>query len=49
MKRALVINHVTFEDLGTLESALEQHNYAITYIKAGLDNLTDLDSSWLTS
>ncbi len=43
MKQVTVINHVAFEDLGTLALGLEQHDYAITYIEAGLDNLIDLD------
>jgi GMP synthase (glutamine-hydrolysing) len=43
MKQAFIIHHVAFEDLGTLAIALEQHNYAITNIEAGVDKLSALD------
>lgn len=44
MKQALVINHVAFEDLGTLSTALSQHNYAITHVEACLANFSDFNS-----
>lgn len=43
MKQAFIINHVAFEDLGTLAIALEQHNYAITDMEASVDKLSALD------
>ncbi|MBW4474787.1 MAG: glutamine amidotransferase [Stenomitos rutilans HA7619-LM2] len=43
MKQVTVIKHVAFEDLGTLAIALKQHDYIITNIEAGVDNLSDLD------
>jgi GMP synthase (glutamine-hydrolysing) len=43
MRTALAIRHIAFEDLGTLAIALEQCGLAITYIDAGVDDLTQID------
>lgn len=43
MKYATVIRHVPFEDLGSLSEALSQHDYAVTYLEAGLDRFAALD------
>lgn len=42
-KNAIAIRHVPFEDLGTLSAALQQWDYQITYLEAGLDRLDTLD------
>lgn len=42
-KTARAIRHVLFEDLGTLESVLGAHGYAITYREAGMDDLAAID------
>ena len=43
MKKAIVIRHLAFEDLGSLSKVLKQQNYAVTYIEAGVDNLAEID------
>lgn len=43
MKRALALRHVAFEDLGTLRGALEALEYEVTYLDAGVDDLSRVD------
>lgn len=43
MKSALVIRHVQFEDLGTLESLLREKEYEIRYCDAAVEDLSNLD------
>lgn len=42
MKTAVVIQHVTFEDLGSFAPLLSQRGFAWRYLEAGIDDLTSL-------
>lgn len=42
MKSATVIKHIAFEDLGSLEIALEKQGYSIKYLEAGVDNIAEI-------
>lgn len=44
-KTVVAIRHVAFEDLGTLQSVLEQRNYSLSYCDVGIDSLTDLHNA----
>lgn len=44
MKKALVVRHVAFEDLGTLEPVLRERGYGIQYLEMGLDDLAAHDA-----
>jgi GMP synthase (glutamine-hydrolysing) len=39
-KTAIAISHVSFEDAGTLEDALAARGIALTYLQAGVDDLS---------
>lgn len=41
MKTAVAIRHVYFEDLGMLEGVLHERGYAIRYVEAPLDDLSE--------
>jgi GMP synthase (glutamine-hydrolysing) len=42
-RRALVLRHVAFEDLGSFAAVLEAQGFAIAYREAGLDDLAAID------
>ena len=44
MKRAAVIRHLCFENLGNLAKALEDQSYIVEYWEAGSDNLTHIST-----
>jgi GMP synthase (glutamine-hydrolysing) len=43
MKKAFVLRHIFFEDLGTLETVLTQKGYDIRYVDPSLDDLNNSD------
>ena len=43
MRRAIGLQHVAFENLGSLEPALRQARFDITMLQAGIDDLTVID------
>lgn len=43
MKTALVVRHVSFEDLGILEGLLERRGYALSYVDAPTANLRNVN------
>ncbi len=43
MKKAFVLRHVAFEDLGSFESVLAHHEYEIHSFEAGMDNFAEID------
>lgn len=43
MKKALVIRHLMFEDLGSLAPVLMEKGYEITYLEAGSDDVTQIN------
>ncbi|MDE1180967.1 glutamine amidotransferase [Paraburkholderia sp.] len=44
LQRVVAVRHVHFEDLGTLEGVLEERGAEVTYLDAGLDDLSSISS-----
>ena len=44
-RRAVVIRHVAFEDLGSFAEPLTRHGYRIEYVEAGLDDPGRMDAA----
>ncbi len=44
-RRAVVIRHVAFEDLGSFTGPLTRHGYRIEYVEAALDDLAGVDAA----
>jgi len=40
MQKAIAIRHVAFEDAGTLEGVLADRGIALSYLEAGVDDLS---------
>jgi GMP synthase (glutamine-hydrolysing) len=45
MKRAIAIRHVHFEDLGTFAQVLAEHDFAVRYVDAGIEDINLIDPS----
>jgi GMP synthase (glutamine-hydrolysing) len=44
MSRAVAIRHVAFEDLGVFEAVLGARGYDVSYLEAGVDNVSAFDA-----
>jgi GMP synthase (glutamine-hydrolysing) len=45
MQNAIAIRHVAFEDAGTLEGVLKDRGMALTYLEAGVDDLSPAEEA----
>lgn len=45
MKSVIAVRHISFENLGTLESLLKERGYDVRYIDATVDDISSLDHS----